>query len=182
MKRFHHTRRAGFALAELMVSMTVLLIAGGASLASISAFSGLSNSSQQTVQAWTGIHQMVEQLHAEDFHDIFATYDTDPSNDPDGPGTAPGGGFAIPGLDVQRNDLDNFVGQITFPVDTATPGVLLETHVDAAFGMPRDLSGDGTIDGSNHASDYAVLPARLNVSWRGRTGNREIELQVLLLR
>lgn len=42
---------------------------------------------------------------------------------------------------------------------------LREDTVDPNLGMPRDLNGDGVIDGLNHASDYVILPVRIEVKW-----------------
>lgn len=169
-------------LVELMVSMVVLMVAAGATMASLTSFSGLSESNEETIQAWSGLHSMVEEIHGVEFSEIFAMFDEDPNNDPAGVGTAPGSGFAIEGLDPLRTDADGFVGQIQFPVSGVTPGELYEDYQDASMGMPRDLSGDGTIDALDHADDYAVLPVRLTVNWRSRSGNRQAELEVLLLR
>lgn len=182
MKHAPRRTRAGMTIIELMVSMAVLMIAAGATFGSIASFAGLGESNEQTIIAWNGLHDRIESIYAEEFHEIFALYDDDPANDPDGPGTAPGPHFSVVGLDPTRNDADGLVGEIVFPVSGATPGQLFENHVDAEFSMPRDLNGDGAIDGADHALDYAVLPVEVRVSWKSRTGNRRIELQVLLLR
>ena len=42
--------------------------------------------------------------------------------------------------------------QVTLPVDADQPGVLREDLELPALGLPRDLDGDGEIDGSNHAA------------------------------
>jgi hypothetical protein len=46
--------------------------------------------------------------------------------------------------------------------------------------MRRDLDGDGTIDGDDHAADYRVLPVRVRVRWRGPDGDRELFLVTVL--
>jgi hypothetical protein len=59
---------------------------------------------------------------------------------------------------------------------------LREDVVDAALGMPRDLSGDGVVDGLNHAGDYSILPVRVRVEWSGARGDETFELETILCR
>ena len=83
-------------------------------------------------------------------------------------------------LNVQPGDADGMVGQIRFP--TAPAGVTLrENIVDASLGMPRDLNGDGIWDDVGHSGDYIALPVTIRLDWAGVTGNRSLELDMLLV-
>ena len=42
-----------------------------------------------------------------------------------------------------------------------------------ALGFPRDLNGDGAIDGADHAGDYSILPVQVVVRWRAAGGDAE---------
>jgi len=158
--------------------MLVLLVAVGGTLGSISSFTVLSDSSWQRSVAYTAAQETIERMQAENFRDVFARYNTDPADDPGA--NAPGADFDVEGLDVQAGDADGMVGRILFPVDPATPTQLFENLVDDTFGFPRDLNGDGATDAADHADDYFILPVRVRVEWRARSGNRFIELETIL--
>ena len=161
-------RTAGFSLVELMVGMTVLVIATGAVASTLVATNELSATSEEIGSALETISNRMEEMRATEFSDIFSTYNTAPGDDPDGNGSAPGSTFAVRGMDQWPGDAS--VGLITFPGDGSE---LREDFVDRELGMPRDLNGDGVIDARNHASDYIILPVRVRVRWTGRSGRVE---------
>jgi len=167
-------------MVEVTVSMFILLVALGATLGTISTFTALERSSRETSVAQIGARAMLEQIQATPFPDIFATFNTDANDDPAGAGTAPGAGFAVAGLDAQAGDADGFVGRIILPATAGAPSVLREDLADDAFGLPKDLNGDGAIDADDHSTDYVVLPIRVRVEWAGPSGNRATELQALI--
>ena len=122
----------------------------------------------------------VEQLQAENFGDVFALYNGADADDPGGVGTAPGSGFLVDGLNLLVGDADGFAGEVFFPViDDAS--VLREDAEFAVMGMPRDLDGDGDIDGLDHSDDYQLLPVVVRVTWRTSTGQTSTyQLRTLL--
>ena len=75
------------------------------------------------------------------------------------------------------NDADGRPGEVLFPTPTLTSSELRENTVDANWGMPRDLNGDGAIDAANHATDYKLLPVRVRVHWQSSNG-RECQIQI----
>jgi hypothetical protein len=121
---------------------------------------------------------VLEQMRGAEFRQVFARFNETNADDPGGV-VSPGAGFAVAGLDAREGDPDGLVGRIQFPVPAGAPGSLREDLVDAQFGFPRDLNGNG-IDVQEHAADYEVLPVRVRVEWRGRSGNRLVELQTIL--
>ena len=142
----------------------------------------LAETNRESALAVAFLRQAVEDLQAQDFDDIYALYNTDPADDPDGAGTAPGANFAVEGLSAQDGDADGMVGEIEFPTLTDAFGdlQLREDVVDADLGMPADLNGDGVVDDLNHAADYELLPVRVRLSWTGTNGPRTIEIATLV--
>ena len=163
---------------EITVALVILLVAVGGALSSFSSFAVLGESSRETTRAYREAQRMVERLQSERFRTVFARYNDDPADDP--AGGAPGSGFDITGLAVRPNDADGFVGQILFPTPAGQPGVLIENVNDADFGLPLDLNADGALDGADRALDHEVLPVRVRVEWRSKSGNRSVELQTIL--
>ena len=57
---------------------------------------------------------------------------------------------------------------------------LREDVVDASVGMPRDLNADGAVDAFDHADDYVLLPVSVRLEWRDASGDRNVEVDILL--
>jgi len=174
--------RAGFSLLEITVALAFLAVAGGGLMSAIVSNMMTSRVNRETAIAHDAARAHMERLQARDFREIFAAFNSDPSDDPGGPGTAPGAGFAIPGLSVRPDDPDGLVGRIELPATAGagTSQLLRENLADATFGMPRDLDLDGFTDGLDHSADYEILPVRVHVEWRGVSGDRAVEVQTLL--
>jgi len=116
-------------------------------------------------------------MHNCSFPLIFPSYNTVPGDDPAGVGTAPGSHFAVDGLEPVDGDPDGFVGEVLLP----EMGLELREDVDdPLMGMPRDLNGDMQIDALDHLADHIILPVRVVVRWKGRGGERSLELQSIL--
>ena len=177
--------RAGVTMVELIIAMPVLLV-------SMTLFSGtvVSMIRQRSVNrdaalAAQEVQSLFERMRNEDLEDVFALYNADAFDDPGGPGTAPGGAFAVPTLG-ELNGGQGGVGEVLFPVlNAADPGEAerWELREDAdlpELGMPRDLNRDFVIDELSHGEDYAVLPVSARVRWTGQFGPRELEMYTLL--
>jgi len=172
-----NTHSSGFTLIELTVAISVLVIALCATASTVVTTGSLNKQSHETATARKAAESMMEALRNTPFATVFATYNGAASDDPAGPGTAPGSNFAVLGLTPIAGAPGGVAGEIFFP----SPGPTLpENAVDATLGMPRDLTGDILIDGWDHASDYRVLPVRVRVTWTGPSGPRFVELQTLL--
>lgn len=171
--------RSGMTLIEVLMALIVLLVAIGGMLGSISSFVVLGDAAREKSLAVLEAQRLLEEIRSEEFDQVLALYNSSAADDPPAV-PIPGDTFAVPGLNVQEGDPDGFVGRIIFPTNVATPTELHEDIVDPDFGFPRDLNGDGVIDAADHADDYAVLPVRIRVEWRGRSGNCSVELQTIL--
>jgi hypothetical protein len=124
---------------------------------------------------------MLEDLQSQPFENAFRRYNSDPADDPVGATIPnPGEAFAVAGLNLQALDADGISGRILFPVDEL--GILREDFEEPTFGMPRDLNGDGVIDGDNRIDDHILLPVRVRVEWNGNTGDRFVEFHTVLCR
>jgi type II secretory pathway pseudopilin PulG len=179
--------RGGFTLLEVAVATLVLLVAvGGLSSAVVSARQ-LARANEETAIADAAARATAESLQDRlvdvAFRDIFASFNADPGDDPGGPGTAPGKDFAVRGLSVRPDDPDGFVGEIRFPAVDLGAGdlALREDFDDPSLGMPRDLNGDGDQDGADHSDDYVILPVTVRLEWKGVSGNRFLEVDLLLV-
>ena len=210
-RRCSPPQQAGFTIIELVISLGVLLTAF---LIFSTTVAGVAQ--QRTVNSENGIaanaaRSMVEIMQNEEFEQIFALYNADPNDDPNGIGSAPGHRFAVDALPTLDTTIDGMVGEIFFPsieVDgliegggekgeellgkgeegESEPPPLFSSHqlredvVNEQLDTPRDLNGDSIIDDVDHADDYVILPVRVESRWQGRTGAREYSIQTILCR
>jgi hypothetical protein len=138
----------------------------------------LGQESRGTALATAAAQGAVEALFAADFARAFALYNDDPSDDPDGHGTAPGARFAVAGLEPASGDGSQ--GRILFPVESDAPGVLREDLLDARLRTPLDLDLDGALDDADHSADYRILPVVVRIEWHDGGRTRELEVATLL--
>ena len=169
---------AGLSLLEILIALTLLVIGAAAVSSNLVSARALSRARAERAQASDAAVSRIELLKGATFAEVFRSYNDDPADDPGGAGTAPGSGFAVDGLSPRDDDGDGLPGEILFPGDG---GTLREDAEDAGLGMPRDLSGDGSIDAADHGADYGVLPVRVRVRWKGSSGDQEIEFITVLV-
>ena len=169
--------RSGFTIIEVMVSLMIMTICAYLLSATITATMTHDVASRESTYASDICRNVLEDLRAEPFEQLFALYNADPSDDPDGAGTAPGCHFAVDILGADPDDEDGFVGEILFP---RMGPELYENAGDAALTMPRDLNGDGWVDGLNHASDYIVIPVCVRLRWKGYAGLRTFQIATVM--
>jgi len=169
---------SGFTVIEVLLAAIILVVAMVGAVGTVSQITMLGEANRESTVAYQGSRAMLEFLHASTFEQIVPRFNTDPGDDPDGVGTAPGMNFDVPGLSVRRDDADGMVGRVLLPL--APDGTLREDLNAPDFGMPRDLNGDGAIDGNDRTFDCILLPIRVQVQWTGMSGNREVEFSTLL--
>lgn len=182
LRRRPGRRRAGLTLIELIVSLSILAMALlGFTRVVIAAMQALRTDREVTL-ARQAARQVLERMQGEEFAEIFALYNADPNDDPGGAATGPGNWVQVFGLPPRPGAPAGAVGEILFPTQLVG-GVpqLREDVVDAALGMPRDLNGDGIIDGADRSGDYQILPVRVRFQWRGASGNSSFEFKTVLM-
>jgi len=162
-------------LVEVMVALMVMTAAGQILVTTLSASFGYRVTKEQRGMAVEGAINMVEEMHATPFYDVFAAFNANPDDDPEGPGTARGASFDIPGLAPVPGQAS--VGRIELP---ERDGKLVESLLDENLGMPRDLDGDLRVDSVDHSDDYLILPVLVTVEWQGKTGPRRYRLATML--
>jgi prepilin-type N-terminal cleavage/methylation domain-containing protein len=170
--------RAGMTLLEVMVSLSISLVAMGMFSSALVSTSRMGADKRMTALAANAARSAIEDMRAAPHAERFAQFNADPADDPEGAGTAPGRYFEVPGLDARADDPDGFVGEILIPT---IEGKLREDAVDDRLGLPRDLNGDTLVDQENHAGDYVILPVTVRIEWRGVTGPRRIEMSSMLI-
>jgi type II secretory pathway pseudopilin PulG len=164
---------SGFTLIQVVLATAVLTIAAlSLTVVQISSLS-LTASNRETAEARHVARQILEDLRSETVSEVYARYNSIPTDDPEGDGTGPGDTLTVP------TDCGTMTASIEFPGNTGA--VLREDAVDAELGMPRDLDGDGTVDTDDHAGDYLVLPVRVRVTWDGVSGSRSYTICTVLL-
>ncbi len=173
--------RSGFTLVELAIVSVILLVAIGGLSGAVISSRQLARVNEETATADSAARRMLEELHGVGFVDIFYAYNDDPDDDEGIPGSAPGTGFEVRGLTPQANDPDGLCGRIIFPSQEVFGVEQLREDLDIPeLGLPRDLNGDGDIDGEDHGGDYVMLPVTVRIEWTGVNGNRFVEFSTLL--
>lgn len=173
--------QAGFTIVEVMVAVTVLVIAVVGIVGSMLSSMALNRVNRETAIAQQAARRVMEEVSGVPFRDAFVMYNTVVGDDAGSDLPERGPDFVVNGLQAQLADADGLCGRIEFPVvDDGMGSIRLrEDVVDAGLGMPADLNGDGdAVD--DVTNDYRLLPVRVLVEWRGVSGNRSIELESML--
>jgi len=174
------TRRRGSSLTEMMFAMVALLLFLGGYTRSVLGSMMSSESSHEVSVATAAARQALEGLKGVPFTAAFAAFNEVEDDDPGGVGTAPGAGFAVPGLQVLDGDPDGMVGRYIFPTDAVAIGELREDADVPALGMPRDLNLNGAIDVDARNGDYRLLPVIVRLEWRSQRGPASLEFKTVL--
>lgn len=170
--------RQGFTMLEITVSIMILTVAAYILSSTIGASLSHTVSKREQATAVEAATSVLESMRATTFLDLFVSYNSNPDDDPLGPGTAPGPTFDVPGLDpiIDARGVARPVGRVFLP---EVDGQLREDAELQALGMPRDLNGDIRVDAVDHSADFLVLPAIVRIEWRGRLGPRHLELSTM---
>ena len=158
----------------------MIAIAISGTVGTITSTATLARSNEETTRAYQAAREAVEQLMSANASVLFALYNDTPLDDPPPPGGLPAKNFDVFGLDPVEGDPDGLVGSVLVPVDAGNPLQLRENRRDESFGLPRDLNADGVMDNNDHSGDYVLLPMRVRLDWQGISGERHLELDLLV--
>ena len=161
-----------------MLATAVLTVGMGAAIVALVTAMAQAKAAREQSLALQGAEDVVESLLSLPAQEVFFRYNATVVDDP-ATGASPGDTFTVPGLSTWAGEAAH--GRVLFPGDNVT---LREDVVDAALGMPRDLTLDDPpdIDVFDHANDYRLLPTLVRVRWRGALGERELALPITLVR
>ena len=176
-QRLRAQETSGSSLIEVLVAVAVTMVGFLAFGRSMTESLQLGEQNRQIGLATAAAQRAVEELYAADFAQVFALYNAEPSDDPDGSGTGPGAQFVAEGL-VGANGADA-LGTISFPVAANAPGELREDLNLAKF-QPFDVDLDGVTDANDHSADYQVLPVRVQIQWMDGRAQRELTVETIL--
>ncbi len=164
-------RRQGFTLVEVMIALTVVSVAVYMLSSTITATMVHSSARKERAISVETAMNVLERMRAVPFEELYALYNEDPHDDPDGPGTGPGATFNVPGLEPREGA--QATGFIKLP---SLEGKLRENLAMPELSLPRDLNGDLVIDAADHANDYRVLPIQIRIEWSGASGEGRLKM------
>ncbi len=168
----------GLSLLEILITLTVIMIALSGYLRSMSQAMMLSNANRELSIARESARLLIEQMQGTDFDSLYEEYNARTDDDPGGAGTGEGDTFDVPGLEALEDDADGMVGQIFFPENAA--GELSETPADRFPLMPRDLNLDGDALDNDVRADHKMIPVRILMRWGGVSTPRQLEFATIL--
>jgi type II secretory pathway pseudopilin PulG len=137
----------GTSLVEIMVVLSIVVVAAGLFSRIVIATSRLRDVNRDNAIAAEAARKILEEIRGTEFRKVFRLYDPDPSDDPNGPGSAPGHRHDVAGLRPTADSPDGKVLEILMPAyPPATTSRLIGTEWEPlAYGS---MSTGGTSGGS----------------------------------
>ena len=163
-----HARR-GVTLVEVMIVMTVMVVAAGIFSRMVAATTRLRTVNRENRIAVSAARDALEGMRDNPFGDIFALYNPDPSDDPGGAGTAPGNLFEVTGLELLANSTTGFQLEVIMPsLPPGTPSQLEGTKWDRSGEAEGGvgLGGGGPLGGEGDEGGEAPVP--VGTTWELR--------------
>ena len=152
--------RRGTSLVEIVVVVAILSTALSMFAGTVGAVMVERRVARESVVAAEGAENFIERLRGQDFRQVWALYNADPSDDPDGPGTAPGPRFAIDGLDP-GDSVDGLVGEVRFPDQWVGPSgqPATQNQVEKALGETAQADQSAPASGRSKGSSAGAAAA-----------------------
>lgn len=168
---------AGFALIEMVIAASILMIGALGFLQLFTAAADLNGANREGAVAREAAQRALTRLAAfEPRENLFALHNEDPADDPAGEPLAGFllSGFEVDGLSPRANDPDGLVGRVIFPIDPIT-GALHPEFQSSDFSVAPALIGAGVSE--EVAQAYGLLlPVAVRLEWqhKGRPVQHEI--------
>lgn len=170
---------SGFSLIDVCVALLILAIAVGALVGTMFSALRLDQVNESRAAANQALRAVLEDMRTLEFSTVYAAYNTSSADDPD-PDHDYKTGLALKAKLPAGACGSAPVAQVVFPEDKQ--GFLREDLVDASLGLPRDLNGDGDIDGNDHSADYKILPVTVKLEWKSQSGPQKIQVATVIRR
>ncbi|MDB2576697.1 prepilin-type N-terminal cleavage/methylation domain-containing protein [Planctomycetota bacterium] len=168
---------AGFALIEMVIAASILMIGALGFLQLFAAAADLNGANREGAVAREAAQRALTRLAAfEPRENVFALHNDDPTDDPAGQPLAGFllSGFEVDGLSPRADDPDSRVGRVIFPIDPIT-GALHPEFMSSDFSVAPALIGAGVSE--EVADAYGLLlPVVVRIEWqhKGRPIQHEI--------
>lgn len=178
--RVHPHSRAGFSLVDVCLSMALLVIGLGVLIGSTFSAMKLDQVNASTALASQALRGLCEEMQAMPIDEVLDSYVV--HDDEDEPTRA----TKLARLRMRDPQLADRAGKepvarARFPLDG--DGRTLREDLDLPeFGLPRDLDGDGAIDGADKRAAFRLLPVVLELDWEGPSGPQHLSLSTVLRR
>lgn len=166
-------------LIEVMISFLILTVAVLILSSTITASVAHTGSKRERAVAAEAVMNMLESMHAVPFEELYAFYNSNPDDDPGGPGTAPGKFFHVDQLTPfpsPEGPGEGWTGEIILP---GSGPELFENAEISELGLPRDLNGDLAIRATDVADRYKVLPVIVRVCWLSKGSKRTLAMPTI---
>ena len=156
--------RSGFTLLEVTVSMAVVSVAFLALARGIERSARVRATEREVTVALQVAEHVMAEVEGTPFDQLWRRYNDDPADDPAEGGQAPGSTRSVEGLSVAGESLTISTGlleagTVTVRLPVVGDGIaaeLTELCQDEPLGCPRDLNGDGVVDGEDFGA-FLVL-------------------------
>jgi type II secretory pathway pseudopilin PulG len=139
----------GTSLVEIMVVLSIVVVAAGLFSRIVIATSRLRDVNRDNAIAAEAARKILEEIRGTEFRKVFRLYDPDPNDDPNGPGTAPGHRHDVAGLAPTADSPDGKVLEVLMPAyPPASTSRLIGTEWEELAYGPSGGSTGGTTGGS----------------------------------
>lgn len=178
--RTPHPARSGFSLVDVCLSMALLVIGLGVLIGSTFSAMKLDQVNASTALANQALRGLCEELQAMPIDEVLDSY-VIAENEDERTRADKLARLTLRDPALATHDGREPVVRARFPLDE--DGRTLREDLELPeFGLPRDLDGDGAIDGADKRASFRILPVVLELDWVGPSGTQHLQLSTVLRR